>query len=67
MPDPPFSNLLRIIDILQNSILLEYCSILQNKHLAYIVFQSKLHFKKVQELRLGLVCIPFVKRRFEVM
>ena len=67
MPDPPFSNLLRIIDILQNSILLEYCSYLQNKHLAYIVFHSKLHFKKVQELRLGLVRIPFVKRRFEVM
>ena len=35
MSDPLFFILFRIVSILQNNILSEYCSILQNKHLTY--------------------------------
>ena len=35
MPDLPFFILFQILSILQNSVLLEYCLILQNKHLVF--------------------------------
>ena len=35
MSDPPFFVLFQTISVLENSALLECCSILQNKHLAY--------------------------------
>ena len=35
MSESPFFILFQIVSILHNSILLDYCSILQNKHLAY--------------------------------
>ena len=36
MSDPLFFILFRIISMLKNTMLLEYCSILQDKHLAYM-------------------------------
>ena len=35
MSDPPFFTFFQTMSLLENSVLLECCSILQNKHLAY--------------------------------
>ena len=57
MSHPPLFTVFQVISILQKIKLLGYCSILQNKYLAYAKskFSPKLYFKEVRILRLDLV------------
>ena len=65
--------LIRHFFILQSMILLDYCSVLQNKHLPYTEntedcrLGSRLDLKEVRGQRLGLVRIRYIKIVFEVV